>query len=128
MISHYKQSNWHPFETPAPCREERFMHYRCAVATAFLSRTDANPEESATHIETVAHAMLAAERPADAPAHNGAGHTGDDMGDEIVALRGGLTMALRLLEEYAYSVPKSDVRPLYALLPPDEKGTDDGKA
>ena len=44
------------------------------------------------------------------------------MVDEIAALRGGLSLALTLLEGGAL---KSDVRNLYALLPPDEKETDD---
>lgn len=44
--------------------------------------------------------------------------------DEIARLRGGLALALTLLEAGAL---KSDIRNLYALLPPDEKGSNDGQ-
>jgi hypothetical protein len=53
--------------------------------------------------------------------------TGTDvptMAAELAKLRAGLALALALLEGGA---TKFDIRNLYVLLPPDEKGADDGQ-
>jgi len=56
-----------------PIREERLKDYRCAALPGILAcyPDDAQtPEHIAGAVEAMAHAMLAAERPADAPARN----------------------------------------------------------
>lgn len=99
-----------------PTREERLKDYRCAVQISW-GGTGATPDR----VENRAHAMLAAERPADAPARD---ERADDLADEIVALRSGLREALALLEGCARA---ETVDRLRALLP-DEKGSDDGQS
>lgn len=105
MTDYYKQSDSHPTETPAPCREERLARHRdvalrVLMATPAEHLPDMGPNAMRKAIcdgvEEWAHAMLAAERPAEAPG-----------GDKI---REALTRAVRIYEkEAAESEERGDV-------------------
>jgi hypothetical protein len=102
-VLEYALSNF-PSATLGPTREERLVSYRCAVAVAW-GGSGASPER----IEARAHAMLAAERPADAPAR-----------DEVEQLRRVAREMIRTIElnglESKFMITLSDLR---ALLPTD---------
>ena len=82
--------------TLGPTREERLRDYRCAVAVAW-GGSGATPER----IEERAHAMLAAERPAD-PAR-------DESGDAAPVLRKALALALRALKDPTNEALRNEV-------------------
>ena len=101
--------------TLGPTREERLRDYRCAVQIAWGVHG-----ATAERVESRAHAMLAAERPADAP-------TWDETTRLLVA---GIRKVLDVL---AREVGHGDalveaLNDLRSLLPPDEKGAADGQS
>jgi len=53
-----------------PTREERLMRYRCATLQGLLAPGAAGGKGTVQCAENTAHAMLAAERPAEAPVGN----------------------------------------------------------
>jgi len=83
-VLEYALSNF-PGATLGPTSEDRLKDYRCAMAVAWAGQ-GATPEL----VEDRAHAMLAAERSADAPARN-------ESADAAPVLRKALALALRSL-------------------------------
>lgn len=130
--------------TLGPTREERLKDYRCAALSGLLGHTgiEMSDESVAEFTERLAHAMLAAERPADAPARDidvratvqaGIVEAEAAVLCELVAaherskarLLEGIRQALDALD---VDIPDpAEVQSILRALLPAEKGTDDGQ-
>jgi len=86
--------------TLGPIREERLARYRCAAPAVLVAKgplTDWDATDIASEIEDIAHAMLAAERPAE-PDTDDTEKIIYDMEIKIQALRSGIRNAIAMLD------------------------------